>query len=74
MNGASVRATRGLAAAPATVFGFLADLENHWALTAGWVRVLSLHRVDGGPAHGARVRLHGPFGLRRTARTRLLDL
>src|SRR5207247_4538766 len=34
-----------------------------------------LDRVDGGgPDRGGRVRLHGPLGLRRTARTRLLEL
>jgi hypothetical protein len=47
MNGASVRATRGVAAAPATVFGFLADLENHWALTAVLARLQSVIEVTG---------------------------
>jgi hypothetical protein len=36
--------------------------------------VRALHRADHGPALGARVRLHGPLGLWRTARTRLLEL
>jgi uncharacterized protein YndB with AHSA1/START domain len=74
MRGASVRAARRVAAAPETVFAFLADLENHWVLAADWVEVRSLDRSGEDPARGARVRLHGPLGLRRTARTRLLQL
>jgi uncharacterized protein YndB with AHSA1/START domain len=69
-----VHAEREVGAPPDVVFAFLADLENHWELAAGWVQVRALHRVDHGPARGARVRLHGPLGLRRTARTRLLEL
>jgi uncharacterized protein YndB with AHSA1/START domain len=74
MTGHTVRAARRVAAPPPEVFAFLADLENHWALTSHWVEVLRLHRVDGGPARGARVRLRGPLALRRTARTQLLEL
>jgi uncharacterized protein YndB with AHSA1/START domain len=69
-----VHAEREVAAPPDAVFAFLADLENHWALAAHWVEVRALDRVDHGPARGGRVRLHGPLGLRRTARTRLLEL
>jgi uncharacterized protein YndB with AHSA1/START domain len=69
-----VHAEREVGAPPDVVFAFLADLENHWELAADWVQVRALDRVDHGPARGARVRLHGPLGLRRTARTRLLEL
>jgi uncharacterized protein YndB with AHSA1/START domain len=69
-----VSASRELAAPPDVVFAFLADLENHWMLASDWVEVVALDRVDGGPARGGRVRLHGPFGLRRTAQTRMLEL
>jgi uncharacterized protein YndB with AHSA1/START domain len=69
-----VHAEREVGAPPDVVFAFLADLENHWELAANWVQVRALDRVDHGPARGARVRLHGPLGLRRTARTRLLEL
>jgi uncharacterized protein YndB with AHSA1/START domain len=69
-----VHAEREVAVPPEDVFAFLADLENHWELTAHWVEVRALDRNGGGPARGGRVRLHGPLGLRRTARTRLLEL
>jgi hypothetical protein len=57
--------------APASaVFGFLADLENHARLAPGSVDVLGLER---GPDLQARalVRLTGPLGIRRSARTEL---
>lgn len=60
--------------AAAAVFGFLADLENHWLLTDRFVEVLTLDRSpDGGPAHGGRVRIRGPLGLARTAETRVAE-
>ncbi len=43
----------------------LAKLENHWALADRWVEVVS---VNGG-GDGGEVRLNGPMGLSRTART-----
>jgi hypothetical protein len=63
---------RVVAAAPADVFGFLADLENHWLLADRFVEVLSLERPpEGGPAHGGTVRMRGPLGISRTATTRV---
>ena len=58
------------------LFDYLADLENHWALADRFVEVLELDRGAGehgpGPATGGRVRMRGPLGIRRTARTRVL--
>ena len=74
MSANSVRAARRVGADPEAVFAFLSDLENHWELTADWVQVRSLNRTDDGHARGAHVQLRGPAGLRRSARTRLLEL
>src|SRR3954470_4491265 len=62
-----IEATRVVAAAPEAVFGFLAKLENHWKLAGRWVEVVSIDDDNG------RVRIHGPLGLRRTARTSVVD-
>jgi hypothetical protein len=56
-----------LSATPEAVFGFLASLENHWKLAGRWVEVVSIDDGSG------RVRIHGPLGLRRTARTTVVD-
>lgn len=56
------------------VFAFLADLENHWLLADRFVEVLTLERpLGGGPARGGTVRMRGPLGLGRTARTRVVE-
>jgi len=52
------------------VFAFLADLRNHWRLSR---RFAELAVLDGDAA-GARVRIRGPLGLSRVARTRVLEL
>lgn len=57
-------------AAPDAVFGLLADLGEHWRLAGDWIEVLALQPPTG-PADGAVVRLRGPLGLRRVARTRV---
>jgi hypothetical protein len=56
---------------PEVLFDMLTDLERHWQLGGRRTEVLSL---EGPPGHrtGGRVRLHGPFGLSRVARTRVL--
>ena len=77
MNALATRiaAERVVAASPRAVFSFLADLENHWLLTDRFVEVLTLERpADGGPAHGGTVRMRGPLGLGRTARTRVVEM
>jgi uncharacterized protein YndB with AHSA1/START domain len=65
---AEIEATALVPAAPEEVFGFLSDLSNHWRLVDRLVEVVS---VEGDPPDRAVVRLRGPFGLRRTVRTRV---
>jgi hypothetical protein len=73
-GGPPIAAERIVVAPPSEVFSFLADLENHWLLADRFVEVLSLERPPGGgPAHGGTVRIRGPLGLGRTARTRLVQ-
>jgi hypothetical protein len=50
------------------VFAFLADLRNHWLVAGRWISVVALD----GNGDGGCVRLCGPLGLRRTARTLVL--
>ena len=52
---------------PEHVYAFLAVLENHWRLDD---RLLRLERLDHG-AHGSRIVIRGPLGIRRTAHIRL---
>jgi hypothetical protein len=59
-----------IAASPQTLFALLDDLAEHWRMAGDWVEVVSLDPPTG-PAQGAVVRLRGPLGLRRTARTRV---
>jgi uncharacterized protein YndB with AHSA1/START domain len=67
-----IRAVTIVPAAPQAVFEFLADLENHWRLADRFIEVVDLERDSDGRAHGGRVRMRGPLGLRRTAATRVL--
>ncbi len=61
-------------APPPRVFAFLADLENHWHLADPFIEILSLERPSPeAGAHGGRIRMHGPFGLARTAVTCVLE-
>jgi hypothetical protein len=60
-----------VAAPPEAVFAFLNRLENHAGLAPSPVQVLYLHTCPDGGAH-ALVRLTGPLGVRRSARTDLL--
>jgi hypothetical protein len=55
------------------IFDFLSDLGNHWLLADRFIEVLRLEREPGGEAHGGKVRMHGPLGIRRTAVTRVTD-
>ena len=54
-------------ATPEAVFRFLSELDNHWKLTGRWVRAEALEDSSG------RVRISGPLGLHRTARTKVVD-
>lgn len=58
-------------ASPQEVFAFLADLEHHWQLTGCRVQVIDLNGPPGA-RNGGTVRIRGPLGLGRTARTRVL--
>ena len=62
---AEIEATAVVPAPPEDVFEFLSDLSNHWRLVDRFVQVVS---VDG---DSGLVRLRGPFGVRRTVRTRV---
>jgi uncharacterized protein YndB with AHSA1/START domain len=55
-------------APPARVFAFLSDLRNHWRLEGKFV---ALDALDD-DAKGGRVRMVGPLGLGRVARTRVV--
>jgi carbon monoxide dehydrogenase subunit G len=62
-----IEATALVPASPDDVFDFLSDLENHWRLTGRRVEVLGLN----GDRDGGSVRIRGPLGLHRTARTKV---
>jgi len=61
----AIEASTSIPAAPEVLYERLAKLENHWDLADRWVEVVS---VNGG-GDGGEVRLNGPLGLSRTART-----
>lgn len=70
---ADIQATALVRAEPEAVFDFLSDLRNHWLLASRFVGVVTLEEPDdGGPADGGTVRIRGPLGTRRTARTRVV--
>lgn len=54
---------------PERVYAFLADLRNHWQLSR---RFAELEQLDG-DRQGGRVRIRGPLGFSRVARTRVED-
>lgn len=64
-----MKATAELAQPPEQLFAFLCDLDNHWRLSPAFVEV---ERVDG-DGDGARIRIVGPLGLARRARTRIVE-
>jgi uncharacterized protein YndB with AHSA1/START domain len=64
---APIEASRVIRATPEAVFRFLSELENHWKLTGRWVQAEALENASG------RVRISGPLGLHRTARTTVVD-
>jgi uncharacterized protein YndB with AHSA1/START domain len=70
---ADMAAEGTVAAPPEAVFAYLAELEHHWELTDHRVEVLSLEPApgsgDGAPLQGGTVRMRGPLGIGRTART-----
>jgi hypothetical protein len=62
---ADIEAAALIPAPPDEVFEFLCDLGNHWRLADRHVKVVSLD----GDNDGGVVRVQGPLGLHRTART-----
>jgi uncharacterized protein YndB with AHSA1/START domain len=66
-SGATISATTVVPASPEAVFRFLSRLENHWRLADRWIEVVELNDGSG------RVRIRGPLGLKRTARTTVVD-
>jgi hypothetical protein len=65
---APIAASGLVAARREAVFAFLSELDNHWLVADRWIDVVCLDdERDGG-----RVRIRGPLGLRRTARTQVL--
>jgi deazaflavin-dependent oxidoreductase (nitroreductase family) len=69
---ADVAAVRVLAAPPIAVFEFLSDLRNHWLLEDRFVELSELEGDGGTGSSGGRVRLKGPLGISRQARTRVV--
>jgi uncharacterized protein YndB with AHSA1/START domain len=63
-----IDATRTIPVERAALFDFLSDLENHWLLAGRLVEVLELEGPEGART-GGRIRMRGPLGLGRTART-----
>ncbi|WP_198588516.1 SRPBCC family protein [Geodermatophilus chilensis] len=68
-----VVAVRSVGTAPERVFEFLADLRNHWLLEDRFVELRGLDGDEGSGPRGGRVRLTGPLGISREARTRVLS-
>jgi catechol 2,3-dioxygenase-like lactoylglutathione lyase family enzyme len=72
-----ISAAREVHARAERVFEYLSGLDNHWRLADRWIEVVSLDRAPsappGAPPDRGRVTIRGPFGLRRTAITRVLD-
>ena len=66
----AIRAHRLVRAERAEVFAFLADLENHWLIADRFVEVVELTGPPGART-GGRVRIRGPFGVQRVARTQV---
>jgi carbon monoxide dehydrogenase subunit G len=64
-----VRAEGRVEQSPERVFAFLSDLRNHWRLSPSFVEV----RQTRGDGEAARVRIRGPLGVRRSARTRIVE-
>jgi hypothetical protein len=67
-----IEAERLVRAPPDPVFQFLSELRNHWRLED---RFVELGGLEGSGPHGPTggcVRIRGPLGIFRTARTRVL--
>jgi hypothetical protein len=68
-----IQARVSLPHAPERVFEFLSDLRNHWRLEDAFVELGGLDGDEGHGPTGGRIRIRGPLGLSREARTKVLD-
>ena len=67
---AAIEAAALVPAEPQEVYAFLSELGNHWRLASRFVEVVELESArNGDSSDRGVVRLRGPLGLRRTART-----
>jgi hypothetical protein len=64
-----LRAEARIDRSPERIFAFLADMRNHWQLSRRFAE-LEMLDMDVG---GGRVRIRGPLGLSRVARTRVVS-
>ena len=62
----AIVARRLLPHPPERVFAFLSDLHNHWQLEDSFIA------VDGVGDGGGRIRIRGPLGISREARTEVV--
>ena len=68
----AIEATALVPAECETVFEFLSDLGNHWRLARSFIDVIELDGGrPGGTPDSATVRMRGPLGLSRMARTKV---
>jgi hypothetical protein len=58
---------------PERVFEFLSDLRNHWRLEDAFIELGGLEGDEGHGPTGGRIRIRGPLGLSREAKTRVLE-
>lgn len=62
-----MRASRTIAHPPERVFQFLSDVRNHWRLEDAFIALGEVH------AGGGRIRICGPLGIGRDARTTVVE-
>lgn len=74
-QGGRIAASRIVPAPPAEVFAFLAEMHNHWTLAGDRIELIEVaNGPERGPGAWGVVMIRGPFGIRRRARTRVLEL
>jgi uncharacterized protein YndB with AHSA1/START domain len=68
-----IAASATVEAPPREVFAFLAAMHNHWTLAGRRIELLELRQDAAGHGTGV-VLMRGPLGIRRHARTRVLQV
>jgi hypothetical protein len=68
-----IAATSHVPAPRRIVFAFLADRDNHWHLAGRRIEALEIGQDAAGQLSGL-VLIRGPFGVRRRARTRVVQV